>query len=196
MMKKSEEEEDIFNLINEIQNLKIHKQKSSDSNGKNYGDLGSLNQEEYNGTSSFDYFRNSSGNQTKNDDFDNYFDDVEEFEHTMISKNTFRPQDFYVLSTIGKGAYAKVALAKLKKTGVFYAIKIFEKKWMEKENKKYHIYVENDILNQLSHPNIINIHGSYEDSYSIYLVLEYCNKGDLADFIFKHCNIYFYNIIY
>jgi len=191
MMKNQEDEDqNIFNLINEIQNLKIEKQKSSESNGKNYGDLGSMNQEEYNGTSSFEYFRNSSGNISKNDDYDNYFDDVEEFEHTMISKNSFRPQDFFVLSTIGKGAYAKVALAKLKKTGVLYAIKIFEKKWMEKENKKYHIYVENDILNSLSHPNIINIHGSYEDSFSIYLVLEYCSKGDLADFIQKYCKTF------
>jgi len=190
MKNREDEEQDIFNLINEIQNLKLEKQKSSESNGKNYGDLGSLNQEEYNGTSSFEYFRNSSGNISKNDDYDNYFDDVEEFEHTMISKNCLRPQDFFVLSTIGKGAYAKVALAKLKKTGVLYAIKIFEKKWMEKENKKYHIYVENDILNSLSHPNVIDIYGSYEDSFSIYLVIEYCSKGDLADFIQKNCKIF------
>ena len=47
MMKSiDDEEQDIFNIINEIQNLKFEKQKSSESNGKNYGDLGSLNQEE------------------------------------------------------------------------------------------------------------------------------------------------------
>jgi len=188
MMKDKEEEESIFNLINEIQNLKFEKQKSTESNEKKYGDLGSLNEEDMNfyRTSSYEYFRNSSSNQSKLDDYDNYFDEVEEFEHQMFTKNIFRPQDFYVLSTIGKGAYAKVVLAKSKKTGLFYAIKIFEKKWMEKENKKYHIYVENFILNELSHPNIINIYGSYEDSYSIYLVLEYCSKGDLADFVSKY----------
>jgi len=188
MMKEKEEfNENIFSLINEMQKLELEKEKKSDLNEKNYGHNSNFTQDNMNRTSSFDYFRNSSITSSKLDDFDNYFEDAEEFEHTMYSKTDFKPQDFYVLSTIGKGAYAKVVLAKLKKTGVLYAIKIFEKNWLEKENKKYHIYIENDILNQLSHPNIINIFGAYEESFSIYLVLEYCNKGDLSEFVSKHC---------
>jgi hypothetical protein len=189
MKEKEESNDNIFALIKEMQKLKLEKEKKSDIDDKNYWNNNSLNQDNLNRTSSFDYFRNSSVSISKLDDFDNYFQDAEEFEHKMYSKTDFKPQDFYVLSTIGKGAYAKVVLAKLKKTGVLYAIKIFEKHFLEKENKKYHIYVENDILNRLSHPNIINIFGSYEESYSIYLVLEYCSKGDLSDFVTKHCKI-------
>ena len=52
-----------------------------------------------------------------------------------------------------------------------------------KENKGYQIFVENEMLNYCNHPNIIKIFGFYEDKESFYLVEEYCQKGDLAEFL-------------
>jgi len=40
--------------------------------------------------------------------------------------------DFDLISTLGEGAYAKVALSKEKKSGKLYAIKIMDRKHMQK----------------------------------------------------------------
>ena len=34
-------------------------------------------------------------------------------------------------------------------------------------------------MKQLDSPNILKIYDSFEDKYKIYLILEYCNEGNL-----------------
>jgi len=64
-----------------------------------------------------------------------------------------------------------------------FAIKIIEKSFMKHEKKLHQIYLENEILSKLSHPNIIKIYGIFEERSKIYIVLEYCEKGDFFEFI-------------
>ena len=44
-------------------------------------------------------------------------------------------QDYTLLACIGKGAFAKVILAKKKNNSKIYAIKIMKKKYIEEKNK-------------------------------------------------------------
>ena len=101
----------------------------------------------------------------------------------LTSKNIFTSQDFEILSSLGSGAYAEVYKAKHKISGQIYAIKIIDKKKIDRENKTYQIFVENEMLNLCNNKNIISIYGYYEDIDKFYLVEEYCKMGDLSKYI-------------
>ena len=38
-------------------------------------------------------------------------------------------------------------------------------------------------MKKLTSPNVIKLYEVYEDSKNTYLILEYCNEGDLSKFI-------------
>lgn len=101
------------------------------------------------------------------------------------SKMQLSRSDFELCSVIGKGAYAKVYKAKYAKDplGEYKAIKIMEIETMERLHKLYQIYLECDILSQLSHPSLVNIDGVFEERKKIYIVLEYLSKGDFSDLL-------------
>lgn len=42
---------------------------------------------------------------------------------------------------------------------------------------------ETEILKKISHPNIIKFYEAFEDGVNIYIVLEYCEVGDLEQFM-------------
>lgn len=46
-----------------------------------------------------------------------------------------KPNDFDYLKVIGKGSFGKVLLAKHKKEGTFYAVKVLQKKSIMKRNE-------------------------------------------------------------
>lgn len=45
------------------------------------------------------------------------------------------------------------------------------------------MYLENEILSNLTHDNIIKILGIFEDNQKLYIILEYCACGDFYDFL-------------
>jgi len=47
--------------------------------------------------------------------------------------------------------------------------------------------LENEILTNLNHDNIIKIFGIFEDNMKLYIVLEYCACGDFYDFLKMNC---------
>lgn len=101
------------------------------------------------------------------------------------TKKTFTKNDFEIIALAGKGAYARVLRAKYlpEPQGPLKAIKVMEIDAMEKNNKLYQIYLENEVLMDLSHPNIVNIEGIFEDKGKINIILEYLSKGDFSDFL-------------
>ena len=106
----------------------------------------------------------------------------------MTSKNKFNICDFNILTCLGNGSYAKVFKAKHKKTGIIYSIKAIDKKIIDKENKTYQVYVENEMLNLCNHLNIISIYGFFENNDNYFIVEEYCSKGDLSVFLLNNWN--------
>lgn len=146
--------------------------------GKSY-----INEDDFFRSSSLDYFRSSSFGNTR-------FIEIEKENntHKMTSKFNFHSKDFEILSLLGSGAYADVYKAKHKVTNVVYSIKVIDKRNVEKENKLYQIFIENELLNFCNHKNIIDIYGFYEEKDNVCLVEEYCPKGDLAEFIFQNGN--------
>ena len=84
-------------------------------------------------------------------------------------------------SKIGQGAFGNIQLGK-DESGKIYAIKIIRKK---KILKGQLLANEVRIGKKIKHPNILGIKEIYEDMKSISIVMDYCEGGDLFDFIIK-----------
>lgn len=83
---------------------------------------------------------------------------------------------------IGSGRYGKVRVAERRGAeGKKYAVK-----HILKENIKYEPYLlqqEMEILFKVDHPNIVKCIEAYQDTESYYLVMEYCEGGDLYSYL-------------
>ncbi|GAB4836330.1 3-phosphoinositide-dependent protein kinase 2 [Ancistrocladus abbreviatus] len=75
----------------------------------------------------------------------------------------------------------EVVRAKKKDTGVVYALKIMDKKFITKENKTSYVKLERIVLDQLDHPGIVRLYFTFQDSFSLYMALESCEGGELFD---------------
>lgn len=154
--------------------------------------------DDYFKSTSYDYFRNFKGSSR----FSFNPHDIEDTklkvpnpaqERKIIysSKNTYSASDFEHLDVLGSGAYAEVVKVRHKKTLEIFAMKIIDKILLDKEEKLFQIFVENEFLNILNHPNIIKIYGTFEEKDQIHLVLEYVPNGTLASYIKKFCKLKF-----
>ncbi len=88
---------------------------------------------------------------------------------------------------LGKGAFGKVKLAKLKANNEKRAVKIIDKMAMEKE-EHIRMRYEIDILKNLNHPNIVQLYEIFESKANLYLVTELCDGIELFDEITKRRN--------
>ena len=85
---------------------------------------------------------------------------------------------------IGTGGFAKVFVGLHIPTKERVAIKIIDKEelFSEEVNKK-RLLLEISILKKVRHKNIIKLYEIMETPETIYLVMEYCNNGELFDYI-------------
>nr|XP_008272675.1 serine/threonine-protein kinase Sgk2 isoform X1 [Oryctolagus cuniculus] len=91
-----------------------------------------------------------------------------------------RPTDFDFLKVIGKGSYGKVLLAKHKSDGMFYAVKVLQKKSILKNKEQGHIMAErNVLLKNVRHPFLVGLRYSFQTTEKLYFVLDYVNGGEL-----------------
>lgn len=91
------------------------------------------------------------------------------------------PTTFSIKEEIGKGAFSRIYRAEDTLHDRDVAIKVIRKKKITKIRPQ--IELEMELLQKLDHPNIITCYGVYEDSTKLYIVMEYCSKGDLSELI-------------
>ena len=110
--------------------------------------------------------------------------------------------DYDFKSTIGKGTFGKVKLAVYKQTNQNRAIKILNKKQIETKKEMHLVKRELNALKILSHPNLVHINQIFQDSENYYIDMEYCENGELFDYIVKkhqltenEASIFFYQLI-
>ena len=80
---------------------------------------------------------------------------------------------YEIIQEIGRGAFSVVYKVKSKSDNKIYCLKkINMKKTPDKEN-------EINILSKLDHPNLVKYYYSYLDNEGVYIVMEFCEYGDL-----------------
>ncbi|RID54646.1 hypothetical protein BRARA_G01950 [Brassica rapa] len=93
--------------------------------------------------------------------------------------------DYELGRRLGSGSFAVVWLAKHRSSGLEVAIKEIDKKKLNPKVRDS-LLKEISILRTIDHPNIIRLHEAIETGDRIFLVLEYCSGGDLAEYINLH----------
>ncbi|NXP70888.1 NEK2 kinase, partial [Ramphastos sulfuratus] len=97
-----------------------------------------------------------------------------------------RPDDYEVLFTIGTGSYGKCRKVRRKADGKILVWKELDYGSMS-EAEKQMLVSEVNLLRELRHPNIVRYYDRIIDksSTTLYIVMEYCEGGDLASLITK-----------
>ena len=109
--------------------------------------------------------------------------------NVIISKN-FNSNvfdNYVVLKEIGTGTYSKVQLVQHKINLSIRAMKVIKKKKKKGTNvtNENEVYKEVDLLIKMDHPNIVKIFEFYNGEKEYYLIMEYCEGGELFDKIVK-----------
>ncbi|XWS31960.1 hypothetical protein CRYUN_Cryun23aG0120200 [Craigia yunnanensis] len=92
----------------------------------------------------------------------------------------------YILGTkIGSGSFAVVWRSRHRQHGLEVAVKEIDKKLLSSKVSE-NLLREISILSTINHPNIIHFFEAIQTEDRIFLVLEYCDGGDLAAYIDRH----------
>jgi len=117
-------------------------------------------------------------------------------------KNKKIIEDYVIKDTIGKGTFSVVKLGEHIKTKTKVAIKILDKEKIKTKEDLTRIKREIKILSILDHPNIIKTYKISETPKKYYIIMEYCEGGELFDYIVEkerldefESSIFFYQLI-
>ncbi len=101
--------------------------------------------------------------------------------HRQLASHTRRlgPSDFELMKVIGKGAFGKVLLVKVRKNGQVYAMKCISKKLVHKRNNTASAKAERDIMARIDHPFIVNLKCAFQTNSKLFLVMEFLAGGEL-----------------
>ncbi|XP_060610299.1 serine/threonine-protein kinase Nek2 [Anolis sagrei] len=97
-----------------------------------------------------------------------------------------RPEDYDVLLTIGAGSYGRCQKVRRKADGKVLVWKELDYGSMT-ESEKQMLVSEVNLLRELKHPNIVRYYDRIIDrtNTTLYIVMEYCEGGDLSTLIAK-----------
>jgi serine/threonine protein kinase len=112
----------------------------------------------------------------------------------LTKRMNFSISDFVNIRNLGIGSYSEVRMVKFAITekdkryekieksfrdGAI-ALKVMDKKFIERENKMMQVSAERDVLNKADFRGITRLLFTFQDYYSLYIALECCDEGDLA----------------
>jgi len=88
-------------------------------------------------------------------------------------------------ATLGTGSFGRVRLVKVKNDGKYFALKILKKSEVIYLKQVEHVKTEKKILEEISHPYIVNLTGAFQDDKNLYLLLEYVIGGEFFSHLRK-----------
>jgi len=95
------------------------------------------------------------------------------------NKNKELLSEYNIIKIIGKGSFSIVKLGENKLTKEKVAIKIMQKNKIINQDDLIRIDREMQMLKSLNHENVIKIYKILEDSKRFYIIMEYCENGEL-----------------
>ena len=108
----------------------------------------------------------------------------------ITNKKEYKIGNYLIKNTLGKGNFAKVKFGIYLPTGEKVAIKILLKNEINENDDKNLVKREFDILAKLYHINVIFVEEIFETNYFYYNVMEYCERGDLDNYIIKNRRLF------
>jgi serine/threonine-protein kinase ULK/ATG1 len=97
--------------------------------------------------------------------------------------------DYQLTEKIGKGNFADVYLGINSKTQSKYAIKVISKETFAEPKLIAGLDSEIKIMKEFSHRNIVQLFKYFSSERNYYLVVEYCQGGDLNKYIKKNTRL-------
>uniref|UniRef100_A0A3B5AN92 non-specific serine/threonine protein kinase n=1 Tax=Stegastes partitus TaxID=144197 RepID=A0A3B5AN92_9TELE len=102
----------------------------------------------------------------------------------MMDKTFMERHGYTFRSCLGEGAFGKVVKAYSITMKKLVAIKVINTKQVSSSCKEKFVSHEKKIIRSLNHPNIIKTHNIFESRLgTVYVVMEFCVKGDLSNYI-------------
>uniref|UniRef100_A0A914EDM8 Protein kinase domain-containing protein n=1 Tax=Acrobeloides nanus TaxID=290746 RepID=A0A914EDM8_9BILA len=87
--------------------------------------------------------------------------------------------DFSIVRSIGRGAFGKVCIVRHRGMKKLYALKYMAKRRLVQKTVAFNILRELELLQELSHPFIVNLWFTFQDDHYIYMVSDLLLGGDL-----------------
>ena len=114
------------------------------------------------------------------------------FPDESFSKKPLKKEKEYVIanylikSTLGQGNFAKVKLGIFLPDKEKFAIKILQKNEILEKDDETRVKREFDMLSKFNHINVILVSEIFESDENYYTIMEYCEGGELFDYIVKN----------
>eukprot|EP00696_Hemimastix_kukwesjijk_P004980 gnl/Hemi2/16353_TR5444_c1_g1_i1.p1 gnl/Hemi2/16353_TR5444_c1_g1~~gnl/Hemi2/16353_TR5444_c1_g1_i1.p1 ORF type:complete len:376 (+),score=67.29 gnl/Hemi2/16353_TR5444_c1_g1_i1:135-1262(+) len=96
-----------------------------------------------------------------------------------FAERKYHLTDFDIGKPLGAGKFGKVYLAREKKTRCIVALKVLFKEQLRRSGVEHQLRREIEIQSNLRHPNILRLYGYFHDAKRVYLILEFCLRGEL-----------------
>lgn len=93
--------------------------------------------------------------------------------------------DFDILRTLGTGSFGRVHLVQSKHNQRFYAVKVLKKQQVVKMKQVEHTNDERKMLQEVKHPFLITLWGTFQDPRNLYMVMDFVEGGELFSLLRK-----------
>ncbi|XP_068445873.1 myosin light chain kinase family member 4 [Clinocottus analis] len=103
------------------------------------------------------------------------------FDHRIVTPKPHQIANYYTIhrdEVLGGGRFGQVHKCIENSTGLMLAAKIIKAR---SQKEKDVVRNETQVMNQLNHPNLIQLYAAFESRHDIILVMEYVEGGELFD---------------
>ena len=98
--------------------------------------------------------------------------------------------NLYLSKSLGKGAFGEVFLTKIEGKSGLYATKRLDRAYSEREENMKRLANEIKVMQKIIHPNLVSLIELKKTKSHLYLVMEFCNGGDLTSCLKKYMQLY------
>ncbi|KAI9702478.1 MAG: camp-dependent protein kinase catalytic subunit [Candelina mexicana] len=101
------------------------------------------------------------------------------------TKGKYSLTDFTIQRTLGTGSFGRVHLVQSKHNQRFYAVKVLKKTQVVRMKQVEHTNDERKMLQEVKHPFLITLWGTFQDSKNLYMVMDFVEGGELFSLLRK-----------
>lgn len=106
-------------------------------------------------------------------------------QQVRTTKGKYSLSDFELRRTLGTGSFGRVHLVQSKHNQRYYAVKVLKKAQVVKMKQVEHTNDERLMLQEVKHPFLITLWGTFQDSKNIYMVMDFVEGGELFSLLRK-----------